>query len=108
MVAAAKLQVLKPPLGRGEVTVKEIGRRYMDSVVQVKSGAGSGTGFFVGSNGYVLTCAHVLARLGNPMVSYRRRAGDQVRTMRAVATVVRVNVKEDLALLKITIKGSPG
>jgi len=39
---------------------REIARDCKDAVVVVSSKEGGGTGFFVGSRGYVLTCAHVL------------------------------------------------
>jgi serine protease Do len=84
------------------LSVREIARRYADAVVLVGSGEGSGTGFFVGSRGYVVTCAHVLPVVGDPTVSYRttRGAGKAVLT-KVPALIVRVDTKRDLALLMV-------
>jgi serine protease Do len=82
---------------------KEIGRQFMDAVVVIRSEGGSGTGFVVGSKGYVLTCAHVVPMLGDLTVSYRKREGETVTMTSVKAAVLSLDQKRDLALLKISI-----
>lgn len=78
-----------------------IARAYTDAVVIIKSGEGGGTGFLIGSKGYVLTCAHVVPVLGDPEVSYRSREGGRVVMQTAKAEVIATDQALDLALLKI-------
>jgi serine protease Do len=80
---------------------KEVARAFTDAVVVITSDDGSGTGFVVGSKGYVLTCAHVIPMLGDPEVSFRRVEGGNVAMKSVKATVLRMDQKRDLALLKI-------
>jgi serine protease Do len=53
-------------------------RRIKSSIVQIYSPVGSGTGFSVGADGYLLTCAHVLAGDRVQVISERdeRLAGE--------------------------------
>jgi S1-C subfamily serine protease len=82
---------------------KEIARQFMDAVVVIKSDDRSGTGFVVGGKGYVLTCAHVIPPMGDVTVSYRKREGETVTLTAVRATVINVDDKRDLALLKIEL-----
>ena len=54
LVGLAQFDALKGGLGR-EMTAKEIAQWFTDSVVVVGTGDGSGSGFVVGSTGYILT-----------------------------------------------------
>jgi serine protease Do len=83
------------------VSPKEIAHHFNDAVVVVATDEGSGTGFVIGSSGYILTCAHVLPRFGEPQVKYLLRSGTQTKTVEAAAAVVRADRENDLALLKI-------
>ena len=103
---AEDLQALVRPAAGKELTPREIGRLYMDSVVILETAGGGATGVCVGSQGYILTCAHALSRLGEPIVSYRLRQGDQVRLAKARAQVVRLDAENDLALLRIAPKAA--
>ena len=85
----------------GKFTVEEISRHFMDAVVVVKSDEGSGTGFVVGSSGYVVTCAHCLPGAGLVNVVYRVRSDGRTREESRVAKVLRIDEDRDLALLKI-------
>ncbi|MBA4016987.1 MAG: hypothetical protein C0483_07370 [Pirellula sp.] len=78
----------------------EIAKRYSDGVVIVRGGDGTGTGFVVGSSGYILTCAHCVSRLTPTTVVYRS-AEDQGKEIEAPAEVLQRDAKRDLALLKI-------
>ena len=63
------------------------------SVVTILTGSGSGSGFLVSTNGYVLTDAHVVGDEKN----VRIRWSDGLETL---ATVERVAEKRDVAILK--------
>lgn len=80
---------------------KEISRRWSSAVVMIDHPGGFGSGFVVGSKGYVLTCAHVLPKDGDPVVTYRLGAGGQTGAVRARAAVLRADRARDLALLQI-------
>ena len=90
--------------GRGkEMSTKEIARAFMDAVVVITTDEGSGTGFFIGADGYVLTCAHVLPGDGDTIVRYRDKKFGKQRLKEAKAKILGVNVQHDLALLKIDV-----
>lgn len=95
------LEAIVGAKGNKKLTSREIGRQYMDSVVLVSSISGNGSGFVIGSEGYILTCAHVLPRFGDAVVTYRRRQGEKVETRQAAAAVICADRENDLALLKI-------
>lgn len=96
-----KLDALRGGLA-SPLRTSEITKRYSSSVVVVRSMEGSGTGFVVGSSGYILTCAHCVSRLMPTVVAYRTTggAGEEVET-EVEAEVVQRDSKLDLALLKI-------
>ena len=101
-VRADEIDALRAVARVDKVTPKQIGRDYMDSVVIIETVAGSGTGFFVGRNGYIITCAHTLARIGDTVVSYRQPGpGGEPVIVKARANIVRVDADNDLALLQI-------
>ncbi len=104
-IPAADLHALQIPDKMEPLTVKEIGKRYLDTVVDVLSDEGSGTGFVVGQDGYILTCAHVLPTDGSIEVQYPYPKGDETETVRTKATVVATDEKRDIALLKIRTRG---
>jgi len=76
---------------------------YSDSVVIVRSGNSTGTGFFVGSSGLILTCAHCVSPLGSVQVVYHP-VGKPDEKISVDAEVVHRDRKVDLALLKIDVK----
>lgn len=84
-----------------ELSAKEIGRRFTDAVVLVRNGQNSGTGFVVGASGYILTCAHCVRDAGNIVVSYRVKQGDEVTMKPTPAKRLHMDLRKDLALLKI-------
>ena len=64
-----------------------------------ESPSGTATGFVVNSNGYILTCAHVVKDTIKTTVTIGRKTWD--------AVVLRIDDTNDLALLKISAKGLP-
>jgi len=88
-----------------KMSVQEIAKRYKHAVVIIKSQYGSGTGFVIGSEGYILTCAHVLPTFGNPTVIYNLRTGRQILKVSSPAKIIRIDDRKDLALIKIKPKG---
>lgn len=71
----------------------------LDSVVMVKSPhGGSGSGFFISADGYVITNAHVVKMIERRGVEpiVKTRGGKTYRVR-----VIKIDLKEDLALLKI-------
>jgi S1-C subfamily serine protease len=75
----------------------------MDSVVVIKGEDMSGTGFVVGSGGYIVTCAHCVPSDGKMTVSYRETTDGKTKTSDAEPHVVKVDEKRDVALLKIDV-----
>ncbi len=75
----------------------------MDSVVVLRGEGSAGTGFVVGSGGYLVTCAHCLPKDGKMTVSYRDSSGGEPQTRTAEPRVVAVDESRDLALLKINV-----
>jgi len=101
-VALARLEALKG--GRGKrLSAKQIGEMFVDSVVVIKTDEGSGSGFFVGPDGYVLTCEHCLPRSGKPIVKYRSKTSGKTSVSTIEADVLRIDRERDLALLKIRL-----
>ncbi len=75
-VPIAELEALNGSMSSTDLTSSQIADRCKNSVVLIGTDDGTGTGFFVGSTGYILTCAHVLPDAGtarNLKVNYRIR-----------------------------------
>ncbi|MFN7289185.1 MAG: trypsin-like peptidase domain-containing protein [Pirellula sp.] len=100
-IAASELDSLKNSSKRKELDAREINQEFQNSIVFIQSGRSVGTGFVVGRDGYVLTCAHVLTKNGSPMISYLITRGDKQAAITAEAEVIQIDTKRDLALLKI-------
>ena len=84
--------------------VKTVG----ESVVQVKTPAGLGSGFFVNADGYLITNFHVIE--GETEISvevYHQRDGQLDRETYKQVRIVAINKFHDLALLHIEDKGAP-
>jgi hypothetical protein len=76
------------------LTKPQIIERSLDAVVTISAGRLSGSGFFVGSQGRVVTNAHVVKAASRIVV--RTRSGDSF-----LATVVKLSAADDLALLAV-------
>jgi S1-C subfamily serine protease len=84
-------------------TTAQIAANYSDSVVIVRSGNSTGTGFIVGSSGLILTAAHCVSPLESVQVVYHPQ-GKSEEKLTADANVVHRDRKTDMALLKIDVK----
>jgi serine protease Do len=84
--------------------VKQIG----ESVVQVKTPGGLGSGFFINDDGYLITNFHVIE--GETEISvevYHQTDGQLERVTYRQVKIVAINKFHDLALLHIEDKGAP-
>lgn len=101
-VPAAELEALA---GAGEraapLSHREISAKYANSVVRIRTPAGSTTGTVVGSGGYVLTCAHAVPKQGVCFVHYLSGNNPHAKPESVIGQVVRVDNFNDLALMKI-------
>jgi serine protease Do len=97
-VPLKKIDALQGGKGR-PMTPKEIGGWFSESVVVVQSGDASGSGFIVGSDGYVLTCAHCVDAAESIEVTYRSGAN----SAQTLAHLVSKDDERDLALLKLDL-----
>jgi S1-C subfamily serine protease len=85
-------------------TQVEACRTFSDSVVQIKTNQGAGTGFIVGSDGWVITAFHViadqqsLARSGNPRVIIGNKRPIDAEI---VSPIDQKTSLQDFAILKI-------
>ena len=106
MPAVSLTALSRPPL-RDPLKPKDVARIFNDAVVVVQTPTSDGTGFFVGEGGYVLTSAHVLSALGEPVVKYRVMKAGKLEAVRARARVVRLDEASGLALLRIATANRP-
>jgi S1-C subfamily serine protease len=91
------LEGLQP--GRAlEFQNRSLEERSLPALVRVTHSFGHGTGFFISKSGLVLTCAHVLPPVGDPIVLFRDPADGTVRSSHV--RVVACDRKRDLALLQ--------
>lgn len=74
--------------------------KYLDSVVLVRTGDGFGSGFFVGTEGLIVTCRHVVGNAKT--VKIKRRDGTSFD-----GAVIAVDQSRDLALVRIPGAGYP-
>jgi len=86
-------------------TTAQISANYGDAVVIVKTANSTGSGFFVGSSGLVLTCAHCASPLDATQVVYHPQ-GKTDQKVTLDATILYRDRKTDLALLKIDTKSA--
>ena len=91
-----------------EKNVRELVSQLGESVVQVKTPGGLGSGFIISEDGYLLTNFHVTE--GETQISvevYRQDAGQMERKTYHKVRVAALNKFADLALLKIEDKDAP-
>ncbi len=89
----------------------DVKQTIQESVVAIKveseDGAGEGTGFIISKDGYLVTAEHVV-KYPKPKITVRRRVFDRYLNEVDVyydADIVAVDKENDVAILKINVKG---
>ncbi len=98
-VPLMKFDALKGGNGQ-QMTTAGIARTYMESVVVVESGDVSGTGFVVGADGYLLTCAHCIPDPDDIRLSYKN-SGTTARNKKG--KLLWIDEEKDLALIHVSV-----
>lgn len=91
-----------------ERTVRELVNALGESVVQVRTPGGLGSGFFINEDGYLITNFHVTE--GETQISvevYHTKNGELNRRVYKNVRIVALNKFADIALLKIEDKDAP-
>jgi putative serine protease PepD len=83
-----------------EQAITSVSAKAADSVVTIRLGSGSGSGFVVDSKGLIVTSAHVIAAGGALTVVFADGSN-------LPATVVRTDTQHDVALLSVHATGLP-
>jgi serine protease Do len=96
----------QPPTSR---TVRELVNQLGESVVQVRTPGGLGSGFIINEDGFLITNFHVIE--GETQISvevyHQQKNGDLNRKSYKQVRIIAINKFEDLALLKIEDKDAP-
>lgn len=77
--------------------IETIVSQSIPGIVKITSKGGSGTGFIIGKEGYILTNRHVILKDKSPNISFydgQEKTGE----------VIKIDRKRDLALIKVNIK----
>ena len=88
-----------------EKTVRELVTQLGESVVQVRTPGGLGSGFFLNEEGYLITNFHVIE--GETQISievYHQQNGQLERKVYKQIRIIAMNKFQDLALLKVEDK----
>ena len=91
-----------------EKSVRELVAQLGESVVQVRTPGGLGSGFFLNEEGYLITNFHVIE--GETQISievYQQRNGELERRNYKQVRIVAMNKFQDLALLKVEDSEAP-
>jgi serine protease Do len=91
-----------------ERAVRELVAEVGEAVVQVRTPAGLGSGFFINPEGYLITNFHVIE--GETQISvevYHQRAGQLERRTYKQVRIIAMNKFRDLALLRVEDPGAP-
>jgi len=95
----------KPPPER---TVRELVQHLGESVVQVRTPGGLGSGFFINEEGFLITNFHVIE--GETQISvevYQQKNGELDRRSYKQVKIIALNKFRDIALLKIEDSDAP-
>jgi serine protease Do len=96
--------IVAPP----ERTVRELVNELGEAVVQVRTPAGLGSGFFINADGFLLTNFHVTENETQISVEvYLQRNGQIERKVYKQVRIVALNKFVDLALLRVEDKDAP-
>jgi serine protease Do len=94
--------------GRIQRTVRELARLLGESVVQVRTPGGLGSGFFLNEDGSLITNFHVIENETQISIEvYHQKNGQLERKVYKQVRILAVNKFADLALLKIEDKDAP-
>lgn len=113
-VKAAQAQTVQKGLYREAATppvekaVRELVAQLGEGVVQVRTPGGTGSGFFLNDEGFLITNFHVIE--GETDISievYHQRKGQLERKTYKEVRIVAMNKFADLTLLKVEDKGAP-
>lgn len=91
-----------------EKSVRDLVTQLGESVVQVRTPGGLGSGFFLNEDGYLITNFHVIE--GETQISievYHQTNGQLERKVYKQLRIVAMNKFQDLALLKVEDKDAP-
>src|SRR6476469_9424581 len=94
--------------GATDRTVREMVNELGESVVQVRTPSGLGSGFFINEEGYLITNFHVIE--GETQISvevYHQKGGELDRKNYKQVRIIAMNKFVDLALLKVDDKDAP-
>jgi len=92
----------------GERSVRELVKDLGEAVVQVRTPAGLGSGFFLNEDGFLITNFHVIE--GETQISvevYHQQGGQLERKAYKQVRIVAINKFADLALLQVEDKDAP-
>ena len=96
---------VKPPALR---TVRQLVKQLGESVVQVKTPGGLGSGYIIREDGYLITNFHVIENSTRISVEvYHQRGGQLERKTYRKVRIIAMNKFADLALLQITDADAP-
>jgi serine protease Do len=85
-------------------SVKQLTERFGEGVVLVSSPSGLGSGFFISSQGHLITNFHVVEGERKLAVSVFRRAGDEFKREKfEEVDIIATNSYIDVALLKVNL-----
>ncbi len=96
------------PKSMPELSVRELVNQLGESVVQVRTPGGLGSGFIINEDGFLMTNFHVIE--GETQISvavYHQRDGQLEPKVYRNVRIVALNKFEDMALLKIEDKDAP-
>jgi S1-C subfamily serine protease len=89
-----------PPTSAQPVPTEEIVRGALPTVVVISTANGSGTGFFIASNGLLATNRHVVGN--HPSVMVTMPSGKSIES-----TGIFAEEGRDLAIIKVPVEGNP-
>lgn len=101
-IPRSTFEALDAPSGEVPLPPEEIAARYASAVTVVLTDDTVGTGFFLGSNGLMLTCAHVLPEDGGNLgVKHHSIVDGRRKHLLSPTSLLAIDRNADLALLQV-------